>query len=383
MIYKAEPVRVLYLAHDLDDSGIWRRYDMLRQGGAEVRLAGFRRGAGDLQAPAIVLGQTRNGRMAARAAAVLRIVPFFAGRLGPGPAPDVILARNLEMLALAVSLRRRFPNARIVYELLDVHRLLLGEGMVSRTLRAVEAVLMRRTALVIVSSPGFVRHYLTPFARPAGQVALVENKPFPTGSAVPAVAGAGIRIGWFGILRCAWSLAMLDLLTRAEPGRWKVTLRGKPALDVVPDFHATVAANPDLDYLGPYRWPDDLATIYAGVDLAWLIDRYEAGGNSDWLLPNRLYEGCAQGVVPLALEGTEVAARLMSLGIGVVASGPDEAQLRDAFATLDRASIAGLRAGLAAVPDATWVAGPEDCRALVALLDGVGAVSAPDRKAAA
>lgn len=367
---EAGPTQVLYLAHDLDDSAIWRRHDMLRQGGAEVRLVGFRRGTARLPGAALVLGQTRNGRMAARAAAVLRCLPGLAGRLGDGPPPDVIIARNLEMLALAVSLRRTYPAARIVYELLDIHRLLLGRGLASRMLRAIEAGLMRQVALVIVSSPGFVRNYLTPFDRPARRVVLVENKPFRTsGQAHPVRAEGPIRIGWFGVLRCAWSLAMLDQLTRADPGRWQVILRGKPALDVVPDFHATVQANPDIAYLGPYRWPDDLAEIYAGIDLAWLIDRYEACGNSDWLLPNRLYEGCAQGAVPLALDGTEVAARLRSLGIGVIAHGPDQADLRAALVGVDSAGIASLRGGLAAVPRSTWEAGPDDSRALVALLE--------------
>lgn len=376
--------RILYLAHDLDDSAIWRRHDMLRKGGADVRLAGFRRGDGPLRGAPVVLGQTRNGRLAARALAVFRLIPGLARRLGSGPAPDVILARNLEMLVLAVSLRRRFPDARIVYELLDIHRMLLGKGLKSRALRAVEAALMRHVALVIVSSPGFVRHYLTPFSRPARQVALVENKPFPTGrSARPALSDGPIRIGWFGILRCAWSLAMLDRLTRTEPGRWNVVLRGRPALDVLPDFHATVAANPDIAFLGPYRWPTDLPEIYATVDLAWLIDRYEAGGNSDWLLPNRLYEGSAQGAVPLALEGTEVAARLRSLGVGVIAAGPTEAQIRDALCPIHRATIGILRAGLAALPAATWEADPDDCCALVALVEAAGARMVPDQRALA
>lgn len=370
------PLHVLYLAHDLDDSAIWRRHAMLRKGGAEVRLAGFRRGEGSLPAPATVLGQTRNGRMTARAAAVLRLLPSLAGRLQSGPVPDVILARNLEMLVLAVSLRRQYPQARIVYELLDIHRLLLGQGLISRALRGVEAVLMRRAALVIVSSPGFVRHYLTAFARPARQVVLIENKPFPVAKAASVVTEGPIRIGWFGILRCAWSLTMLDRLTRAEPGRWTVILRGRPALDVVPNFHETVAANPDLVFLGPYRWPEDLASIYAGVDLAWLIDRYEAGGNSDWLLPNRLYEAGAQGAVPLAVAGTEVAARLTSLGVGLVAEGLGEAQLRLALAGVNRASIGALHARLATLPVETWEAGRDDCRALVALLESTQSIDA-------
>lgn len=381
---EAGRTRVLYLAHDLDDSAIWRRHDMLRQGGADVRLAGFRRGDGPLRAAPVVLGQTRNGRLAARALAVLHALPGLSGRLGPGPAPDVILARNLEMLALAVSLRWRFPDARIVYEVLDIHRLLLGKGLRSRALRAVEAALMRHVALVIVSSPGFVRHYLTPFLRPVRQIALVENKPFKTGRpARPAISDGPIRIGWFGILRCAWSLAMLDRLTRAEPGRWKVVLRGRPALDVLPDFHATVAANPDIAFLGPYRWPMDLPEIYATIDLAWLIDRYESGGNSDWLLPNRLYEGSAQGAVPLALEGTEVAARLRSLGVGVIAAGPAETQLRDALCLIDRTTVGTLRAKLAALPASTWEADPEDCCALVALVGTAGMPMVPRQRAPA
>lgn len=374
----AGPTRILYLAHDLDDSAIWRRHDMLCKGGAMVRLAGFRRGTGDLQGSALVLGQTRNGQMAARVVTVLRTLPKLASTFRDGPAPDVIMARNLEMLALAVSMRRQFPKARIVYELLDVHRLLLGPGPISRTLRAVEAGLMRQTTLVIVSSPGFVRHYLRPFHRPARQVALVENKPLLSVMPDQSVPAEGpIRIGWFGVLRCAWSLAMLDRLTRGDPGRWRVVLRGKPALDVMPDFHAIHQSNPDLHYLGPYRSPEDLAAIYAEIDISWLIDRYEAGGNSDWLLPNRLYEGSAHGAVPLTIDGTEVAARLRTLGVGMIAQHPSEQGLGAALSGVDRACIATLRAALTAMPRATWEAGLDDCRALVALLedDGSGVVA--------
>jgi GT2 family glycosyltransferase len=365
-------MQVLYLAQDIDDSAIERRCQMLRLGGAEVTVAGFRRGDGPLSAPAIVLGRTRNGQMASRALSVLRTVAAPPRQILAGPAPDVILARNLEMLVLAVWLGRRFPKARIVYELLDVHRLLLGKGLVSRTLRGIEARLLGRTDLVLISSPGFQRGYLTPFRRPVRQVLLVENKPLattPAPSATPDSRGP-LAIGWFGILRCAWSLAALDRLTRAAPGRYRVVLRGRPALDVLPDFHAIVAANPDLEFHGPYRWPDDLASIYAGVDLAWLIDRYEAGGNSDWLLPNRLYEGGLHGAVPLALAGTETADRLTALGIGVIVGAAAFDAVGSALASLSRQSLAPLRAALDALPRSTWEAGQDECRALVAHLAG-------------
>ncbi|MGL5012126.1 MAG: glycosyltransferase, partial [Paracoccaceae bacterium] len=369
-----EQTRVLYLAHDLDDSAIWRRHEMLRLGGADITLAGFRRRREALPGPAIVLGRTSNGRMTERALAVLRTLATLRRQLHLREPPDVILARNLEMLVLAVRLRHHFPQARIVYELLDVHRLLLGNGAVSRALRAIEAWLLGKTALVIISSPGFERGYLTPFRRPAAAVILVENKTLAVTAPPPqpdeaAIIGP-IRIGWFGILRCAASLAAFDQLTRAAPGRYSVVLGGKPALDVIPDFHAVVAANPDLSYLGTYRWPDDLAAIYANVDLAWLIDWYEAGGNSDWLLPNRLYEGGLHGVVPLALDETEVANRLRALGIGVIVGGSTVEAVGNALAALDRDQLVQLRAAVHALPRNTWEAGVEECKALVARLAG-------------
>ena len=43
---------------------------MLRQGGAQVRVAGFRRGQGALPEPATVLGRTSNGRMIQRVRAI-------------------------------------------------------------------------------------------------------------------------------------------------------------------------------------------------------------------------------------------------------------------------------------------------------------------------
>ncbi len=366
-------MRLLYLAHDLDDSAVWRRAAMLRDGGASVTLAGFRRGCGPLPGPATVIGHTRNGRMAARAWAVLRAL--VAARSAGPEAPDAILARNLEMLVLAHAIARRHPGARVIYELLDVHRLLVGAGRLSRALRAVEARLLRRTALLIVSSPGFVTGYLRPFRRPAPEILLVENKVLsaPPASLRATTPDGPIRIGWFGILRCAWSLATLDRITRAAPGRYRVELRGRPALDVLPDFHAVVAANPDLRFHGPYAWPGDLGAIYGQVDLAWLIDRYEAGGNSDWLLPNRLYEGGLYGAVPVAASATEVAARLAALGIGLTAA-PEA--VGDVLGTLDRAALHRLHGAVAALPRQTWVTTPAACRALVARL--AGRAEAPD-----
>lgn len=165
-------------------------------------------------------------------------------------------------------------------------------------------------------------------------------------------------------------LALLDALTRATPNRYRVVLAGRPALDVLPGFHAVVAANPDLRFDGAYAYPSDLPRLYGGVHLAWLVDRYDAGENSDWLLPNRLYESGACGVPPICLAGTEVARRAGELGIGLTLASPTASAAADLLEQVDAARLVKLRSAQAAVPEATFVVDDATCRALVDAVTG-------------
>lgn len=382
-------MRVTYLAHDLDDPSVWRRVEMLRRGGAAVTVAGFRRGDGPLEEPATVLGTTANGRMVQRAGAVMAALPRIARRVpAPEKGSEVVLARNLEMLALGAALLKRRPKGgRLVYELLDIHGMMLGQRAPGRVMRRIEAALLRASRLVVISSPAFATRYLRGFDQPDTPTLLVENKPFaqPSDGAprpsrtVPAPGGiedgGPLIVGWFGMLRCRWSLMTLDAVTRARPGRFKIRLRGRPALDVMPNFHAVIDANPDLEFLGPYSWPDDLARIYAEVDVAWLIDRYQAGQNSDWLLPNRLYEGCLNGAVPVALGGTEVARRVADWDCGVIVPGagpgdPAPEAVTGALASIDAATLGARRAAVAAIPRGRLEMDDDECRRLTRAICG-------------
>jgi succinoglycan biosynthesis protein ExoL len=375
-------IGILYLAHDLDDSAIWRRVAMLRAGGAEVTVAGFRRGVSPLPPDARVLGMTLNGRMAQRLIAVARAMRGVRHTLGGLPRPDVIVARNLEMLGLARKVRRLWPEAPVpglAYEVLDIHRMMLGDGMRARAMRAVERALMRRAGMLVTSSPGFLRAYFQPYGQIAAGTAvqIVENRVngFDMDQTAPTLAATPspvTTIGWFGILRCRASLTCLDAVTRAQPGRMRVVMAGRPALDVVPDFHAVVDANPDLEFRGSYRNPDDLPQLYGAVHLAWLVDRYDAGKNSDWLLPNRLYEGCLHGAVPVALAGTEVARRMEALAIGLTLPQLTPADVAGVIGGMDPARLAQLAAAVRVVPRRTWIAGREDAVDLVRALARIG-----------
>lgn len=371
---------ISYLVHDLHDAAVVRRIALLRGQGKAVRVAGFRRRdevpAEVAGAPALDLGRTRDGRLAERVLSVLRHVlrPGRLRRLTTGA--DVLLARNLEALVLAARVRR--PGQRLVYECLDIHRLLLGSGLASRLLLAIEHWAMRGVDLVVVSAPAFRDAYFVTRRGWQGPVLLVENK--VQSAALPGperLADADALtpdrpwvIGWFGMLRCRRTLDILGEVVRKSEGRVKVVIAGVPSAAVFEDFAGSVARYPGVCYLGPYT-PADLPRLFATIDFIWAIDYFEEGLNSAWLLPNRLYEGLAHGAVPLALANVETGAWLRRNGVGVLLDDP-VAELPALLAGLSPAGFRQLRDAVAALPGETVWMSPAECATIAARIAGSG-----------
>jgi succinoglycan biosynthesis protein ExoL len=372
-------LRILYLVHDLTDPAVARRAAMLEAGGASVVLAGFRRseqavGVVDGRG-AIDLGRTSDGRFAARVLSIAGAALTLRKALRPVDEPDVIIARNLEMLALGARARRVFGGRpALVYEMLDVHRLLLREDALGQTLRRLEGALASRADLLITSSPAFVREYFSPKARFSIPMLIVENKVFdPNGALPPAssrACGGPWRIGWFGMIRCRRSF---DLLAGLAARGVEVVIRGRPSPREFPDFAALVARHPNMSFLGAYRYPDDLPAIYGEVDFAWAIDFFEEGENSSWLLPNRLYESARFGAVPIALSEVETGRYLAERGVGLLVGSPVEESLPALIAAVDDASMQEMKARIDGLPRASLVATGEECRQLVRRLQDIQA----------
>ena len=108
--------------------------------------------------------------------------------------------------------------------------------------------------------------------------------------------------------------------------------------------------------------------MYANVHFAWAIDYYEAGANSEWLLPNRLYEGPLHGAVPFALRRTEAGRWLDQRGCGILFGDAVEEELVKFLSKLDMPAYTQAKQALARIPYSDLVDGPEACAKFVAVL---------------
>lgn len=367
-------MKIAYLVHDLNDPAVARRIRMFHAGGASVEVLGFHRLA---QAPATVegaparsLGRTVNAAFVQRCIAVARSAVMPGALRAAVRDADVIVARNLETLALAA--RVTPAGTRLVYECLDIHRLLLGDSLPSRLLQRLEAALLRRIDLLLVSSPFFLSEHFVARRDYRGPALLVENKVLALGERVPGQvpvpATPPWRIGWFGNIRCGESLRILREAVRRADGRIEVVVAGRPSHDQFEDFDRDVSNLPGIRFLGAFR-QDELPRLYADIHFAWAVDFFEEGLNSTWLLPNRLYDSVAFGAVPIALGSVATGAWLKERGVGLVLDDV-RADLGPRLAALTAPEVEQMRAAVLAVPRDEVVAGERECRDLVQAIAG-------------
>jgi succinoglycan biosynthesis protein ExoL len=367
--------RIAFFGHDAADAAVRRRVQGFRDDGLDI--TGFmmrRRDDVAVDWDNVDLGRTFDGNYGQRVKSILSGAKRAAAEREKLAKADVIYARNLDMLATAF-LAKRYTGLKtpVIYESLDIHRLLTRKDAIGLAFRRIEGALLSRTRRLVVSSPAFVENHFAVHHKGKYRHVLVENRlaagadygPRPPRE-IPASDGP-LRIGWVGVLRCHRSLGLLLGVAKALGPRVKIVMHGMPALKEIPDFHERIAGLPNVEFHGRYKAPEDLSRIYAGLDVVWAGDFMEAGYNSVWLLPNRLYEGGYYAVPPIAPVGTQTAKWALDRGVGFAVKEDLAVNLPDLIRHLveDRSEILANRARLLNLPDATFIQHIGEFRALI------------------
>lgn len=374
-------MKIIYFVHDLGDAAVQKRVQMFRLAGQTPVLLGFRRTVKPITEVAgivaINLGQTKDAKMQQRAASILMAAASLGGWKDIFAGATILLARSLEMLLLARLAQHRFArNAILIYESLDIHGMLVGEGAKARGMRWVEKKLLQSCDGLVVSSQAFVEHHFSQYGSSLPPYFLLENKVLSHElTSAPAATKLALlphvttpppwRIGWFGVIRCRRSLQLLADVACALPGQVEVDIRGRPARNVLPDFDKIIKRTPGMYFYGEYDRRTDLPFIYATSHFTWAMDFYEEGANSSWLLPNRLYEGGTNGSIQIADANVETGRWLQRHHIGIVIEKPSTQSLVDFFTTLTSDFYEYEKERICQLPQSCFIATQNDAKRFV------------------
>lgn len=279
----------------------------------------------------------------------------------------VIHARNIDMALIALFAKLASgASALLVYEVLDIQRIFFGDRPINKFMRFVERVILTASNMLVVSSPDFMDNYFKTQQKYSGPWRLLENKV----AAGPWLletdeqdrpGGPPWVIGWFGRLRCRKSLNTLCLIADRLGENVFIDIRGLPSQEDLPtaEIEKAVALRPNMAYGGAYSSPGDLSRIYRCVHFSWCVDFLDARANSDWLLPNRIYEGGLFSVPAFARAGTATARKVQADGLGVSFDEPLEDGIGEFLQRLRFAEYASLREHIIKLPRSQFVDGAD------------------------
>ena len=225
---------------------------------------------------------------------------------------SVLLVNTTELLLLArlCGLTRR-PT---VLDVTDIHPLQIAGSAAGRALRWLERKALKRVNLLVVSSPWFYWDYFIRWLNVTNPALLIENKTSIACKQQPSRRTPSNRIAWNGLLRCQVSAAVLLECLTLSPDSLQLSLHG--GLERLEAYGPKLLIQPNCTYTGPYE-PQALPSLLATASFDWAVD-YADRENSEWLLPNRLYEAIAMGIPLIAVAGTATGAIVGRADIGIV-----------------------------------------------------------------
>ncbi len=330
--------RVAFFGHDANDAAIRRRVSAFQGAGIDVaRFMMCRRGLADQSQFDVYLAHTFDAEYVQRARAILVGATRAAKSGALLRSADLIYARKPGHVGLrAFMARARLGlTTPIIYECLDVHRVLTRSDLVGAGLRRLEHALLSRTALLTISSPAFEKQYFEKYHPGLYRSMLIENRltvgdAFGVRPAAPLCRppGSPLRIGWFGNLRCLRSIELLNSVASAMGDRVQIILWGYFTKEAEAAARSSLLPRENVVFHGRYQAPQDLAKIYSDIDVVWAGDYFEAGYNSSWLLPNQNSTRGGYFATPaIAAAGTQTETWIAERGAGFLIDEPVEIAL--------------------------------------------------------
>lgn len=300
---------------------------MLKEQGFDVEVVAFERHyhKGRLpDCPITLIGKIDHGEYLKRLIVMIRAVPILRQRM---KANSVIYLTGLDMAFFSMGAGIGFNRAKII-EVGDIRDIQLRSGIMGKLIRWLDGKVVDRCRLIVVTAPDFLNSYYHHWVKTRTPGLVIENKleqAVVSNFRQSINASTNIRnsngrlvIGYFGLLRCQWSWDVLKYLATHHSERFEIVVAGfSLGLNDVAEF---ANSQPNVNYLGEFKSPQDLPDLYSKVDIVWSC--YKPIEPDDWNLkwarPNRFYESCCFGKPMVSRDGSKDALVVSQHNIGVV-----------------------------------------------------------------
>ncbi len=320
--------KVLCLLPHLSDSRIAQRIKMLQQAGFQVEAVAFenRHYPGPLpDCPVESLGRFSFRSYYLRVPSILTRLRRIRAAIRRN---DIIYCFYLEM-GLAALMSGAGLGKPLFLEVHDIKRHQLARGPKGRLVRLADKVINRACSLLTLTSAGYYAYYRD-WLKLEPATVVIENKVDQSlGAAIlakgaPDSTGAPLedrplRIGYFGLLKDEWSMQVLESLAATAPEQFEFVLAG--TANRIANFPQRIARIPNMEYRGIYQNPDDLESLYGGVDMS--LACYPPPPPHGWAQSNRYYEACLFRRPLIVRAGTQDAVEVERHGIGLVIADGD------------------------------------------------------------
>lgn len=277
-----------------------------------------------------------------------RLVPFLkfavqASRLLAETDPDVIHAENMDMLLIALLAKRRSKKqVRILYEIPDLHGLIVDEQksllkkMIRVCLRGMDKVLCRQVDLLILTSPRFYDAYYCHLI-PREKMLYMPNAPEK-----PVFEdyhrkeeGTPFTIGFIG--QVFYKQQALNLVEAAKRTGAHLMIAGYET-DERGDVETACRSYQNAEWLGRYDFRRQAAELYGKCDVIHLV--YDADmKNVKNLLPNKLYESVRCELPVIVAKGTYLSQVVEEWGVGLAVDHRSVEELVKAIEQLRPGSV--------------------------------------------
>ena len=346
-----------------------KRIAMLKQAGFVVEAVAFERDyhTGRLpDCPVERLGKIAHGHYLQRILKIVTALPAIRRAIRRN---HIVYAFGTDM-ALAAIIANLGLGRPVILEVGDIQNVQVSNGLKGYLARLLDRYVVNISRLLVVTTPGFVDGYYREWLHTRTPALVLENKLEGSMAEADQVEDATLlngipkvdrplRIGYFGLLRCDWSWQVLEALALSVSAEVEIVVAGYPMSPVDLSERAKKLSN--VEFLGEFRSPQDLPTLYGNVDLVWACYPSPETRDPNWrwaqmiCRSNRFYESCFFKKLIISVVGSGDANEVERYGIGIIISDQRIEAIVDELSGITSDDISRCQKNLSKLPHGVYL----------------------------